>query len=232
MKKLTSLLRCYISVDHVEKLLSFLAVSNNSVSNWARPSFNETQSCLDHVSKAFQGRKSAYWKGAWSLSNEIMFILLDLWTDTVMTMASRKRISSWKIAARACGGQRFNTFPLSNSIEYMPTPSIEEALNGSSEYSRADFSLCVRALKVIEQIVLSRTNSVAGPLTITTSLAGICEVSPSFVSVLNSMGLFLSYNVTERYRQGLIAARGEMGLGSLAAQINRQCPCYNSITGI
>ena len=211
LKKLTSRLRCYLAVDHVEKLLSSLAVSNNSVSNWARPSFNETQSCLDHVSKAFQERKSAYWKGAWSLSNEIMSIPRALWTDTVMTMASRKRISSWTIAARACGGQVFNTFPFSNSIEYMPTPSIEEALNGSSEYSRADLLLCVRALKVIGQIVLSRTNGVAGPLTITASVAGICEVSPSFVSVLNSMGLFLSYNVTERYRQGLIAARERDG---------------------
>ena len=209
LKKLTSRLRCYISVDRVEKLLSSLPVSNNSVSNWARPSINETQSCLDHVSKAF--RKSAYWKGAWSLSNEIMSIRRALWTDTVMNMASRKRISSWTIAARACGGQLFNTFPVSNSVEYMPTPSIEEALNGSSEYSRADLLLCVRALKLIEQIVLSRTNGVAGPLTITTSVAGIFEVSPSFVSVLNSMGLFLSYNVTERYRQGLIAARERDG---------------------
>ena len=37
------------------------------------------------------------------------------------------------------------------------------------------------------------------------------EVSPSFVSVLDSMGLFMSYNVTERHRQRLIAFRERSG---------------------
>ena len=45
--------------------------------------------------------------------------------------------------------------------------------------------------------MFSRTNGVAGPLTISLSIAGICEVSPSFVSVFNDMGLFLSYRTTE-----------------------------------
>ena len=60
-------------------------------------------------------------------------------------------------------------------------------------------------------MVLSRTNGVAGPFTISISIAGICEISPSFVSVLNALGLFLSYNRTERYRQELIAQRERRG---------------------
>lgn len=59
--------------------------------------------------------------------------------------------------------------------------------------------------------VLSRTNGVSGPLTTYISIASICEVSPSFVSVLNSLGLFLSYTTTERYRQKFIAERERNG---------------------
>lgn len=51
----------------------------------------------------------------------------------------------------------------------------------------------------------------AGPLTVCLSVSGICEVTPSFVSALNAMGLFLSYTVTERYRQKLIAERERRG---------------------
>lgn len=66
-------------------------------------------------------------------------------------------------------------------------------------------------LKAIENTVLSRTDGVAGPLTIAVSVSGICEVSPSFVSVLNAMGVFLSYQVTERFRGKLIAERERTG---------------------
>lgn len=63
--------------------------------------------------------------------------------------------------------------------------------------------------------MISRCQGIAGPPTISISVAEICEVSPSLVSVMNSMGLFLSYNRIERYRQELIAEReSALGLGA------------------
>ena len=104
-----------------------------------------------------------------------------------------------------------DTFPVSNELETLPQPSIEEALNESSEYSNYDLALFVTVLRVIEQMVLSKTNGVSGLLTVSTSISGICEVSPSYLSVLNAMGMFLSYNFAERYRQKLIADRERKG---------------------
>ena len=212
LKKLTSRLRCYVSVTQVEDLLSSIATSSSKTkSDWIRPSSNEITACRDLVGKRFQDRKQMYWEGEWSLASEIVGIPGALWTDTVLTMTSKKRTTTWTIAAKASGARFLNTFPVSNSSECMPKPSIEEALNKGFDYSRTDLLLCVRVLKFMEQLVLSRTNGVSGPLTVTASVAGICEVSPSFVSVLNSMGVFMSYNVRERHRQRLIAARERSG---------------------
>lgn len=106
-------------------------------------------------------------------------------------------------------------FPVSNKQDLMPKPSTEECLSDTrSVYIRSDLPLCVRTLKVIEQLVFSRTNSTSGPLTICLSIAGIAEFSPSFVSVQNALGLSLSYNVTESYRLRLIAEREKASRGA------------------
>ena len=60
----------------------------------------------------------------------------------------------------------------------------------------SDLLISVRVLKVIEQMVLSRTNGVAGPFTISISIAGLWEVSPSFVSLLNALDLLVAYSRT------------------------------------
>lgn len=45
----------------------------------------------------------------------------------------------------------------------------------------------------------------AGLLTISLSIAGICEISLSFVSVGNAMRLFLPYRTIYNYRKRIIA---------------------------
>ena len=89
--------------------------------------------------------------------------------------------------------------------------SIEDLLNNGSDYLRVDLLIALRALKVIEQLVFSRSSGVSGPLTVAVFVSGVCEVTLSFSSVLNSMGILLSYNMTEKYRQRLIADRESQG---------------------
>lgn len=145
------------------------------------------------------------------MTEEIASIPSQLWTDTILQMASLRKLLVWNAAAVGLGRRLEDIFPVSNSPDVLPKLSIEEELWTGKSYSRADLIIFVRTLKVIEQIVLSRSNGVAGPLTIRVPVSRICEVTPSFVSVLNAMGMFLSYNVTERYRQGLIAERERCG---------------------
>ena len=180
LKKLTYRLRCYVSVTQVEDLLSSIATSSSKTkSEWVRPCSNEITACFDLVGKRFQDRKEMYWEGEWSLASEIVGIPGALWTDTMLTMASKKRTTTWTIAAKASGARILNIFTVSNSSECIPKPSIEEALNKGSDYTRTDLLLCVRVLKVIEQLVLIRTNGVSGPLTVTASVAGICAKTTS-----------------------------------------------------
>lgn len=74
--------------------------------------------------------------------------------------------------------------------------------------------LCVRTLKVLEQIVLSRSKSIVGPLTVCMFISGSLEVSPSFASIKNSLGQALSYNATKRFRLKLIADREKCTRGA------------------
>ncbi|PXF44647.1 hypothetical protein BWQ96_05589 [Gracilariopsis chorda] len=209
LKKLGYRLRCCMAVDQVEKLLSRL--SNTNVCTLPRPPIDEIHGHLHAVADLFRERKLEFWKGQWSLTEIISLIPRQLWIDYVLLMASGNRLRIWKAASRATGMRLEDTFPMSNIKETLPSPSIEEELRNGGSYSRADLLICVRVLKAIENTVLSRTDGVAGPLTIAVSVSGICEVSPSFVSVLNAMGLFLSYQVTERFREKLIAERERTG---------------------
>lgn len=93
-----------------------------------------------------------------------------------------------------------------------PNPSTEELLNYlHRQYSRADFLVAVRAMKITEQQVIPRTNGVARSLTISLPIAGCCEVNTPFVSTLNAMGLFLSYGTTENHRQRLTVVPERLG---------------------
>lgn len=176
-----------------------------------RSTYQEMHSYLDVVAACFTANKSANWRGEWFVTQEAASVPHALWVDVSLQMASHTRFLRWTAAAKVHGKQVEDMFPVSNSPTVLPKPSIEDQLCGSTAYSRADLLLGVRILKVIEQLVLSRTNGVAGPLTISVSVSGSCEVTASFVSVLKSMGLFLSYTVTERYRQKLIAERERVG---------------------
>lgn len=122
-------------------------------------------------------------------------------------MASQRRPLTWKAVAKALGRSLRDIFSVCNNVDVLPKTTTEEELCNGSAYSRSDLLLCVRALKVIEQLVLSGTNGIAGPLTIIVSVSGICQVLLSFVSVLNAMDTFILYNVTERYRKRLMAER-------------------------
>lgn len=167
---------------------------------------------LDEVSKYFMLNKERYWRGERSLAAEISAIPSALWSDVTMLLVSEWRLRAWTVVAQNTGSKLQSLFPLSNAACEPPSPSIEDALNSSlSEYSRTDLLISIRALKIIEQMVLSRSNGVGGPFTISLSIAGICEVSTSFVSVHNAIGMFLSYSTTEKYRQELIAERERVG---------------------
>lgn len=131
-----------------------------------------------------------------------------LWSAYILQMASYQRRSVWSRLTRAFKKPVQSLFPLSNHPQDLPGMHIEDCLAGNStEFARADLLLCIRTLKVIEQVVYSRTNGTSGPLTVCLSVARIIEVTPSFVSVLNALGLSVSYNKTERSRLSLIAER-------------------------
>ena len=151
LKTLTSRLRCYVSVTKVEDLLPFIATSGSKTkSEWDRPTSIEITACHDLVRKRFQDRKEMYWEGEWSPASEIMGIPVALWTDTVLTMASKKRTTTWTIEAKASGARILHMFRVSNSSECMLRPSIEGALNKGSDCSRTHMLLYFRVLKVIE----------------------------------------------------------------------------------
>ena len=100
MKKLTSRLRCYVPATQVEDLLSSIATtSGRTKSEWVRPIRNEITDCLNLVGKIFQDRKEMFWEGEWSLASEIVGIPVAFRTDTVLTMASKKRTTTWTICS-------------------------------------------------------------------------------------------------------------------------------------
>lgn len=73
----------------------------------------------------------------------------------------------------------------------------------------AELLVCLRALKVIEQVVSSRSRLCVGPLQTSTSIAVILECSPSWTSVLHSLGVLMSYGAIEDFKKGLISKHEE-----------------------
>ncbi|PXF48451.1 hypothetical protein BWQ96_01620 [Gracilariopsis chorda] len=173
LRKLSYQLRFYICVEQVDKLLQGMAASaSSSIYSSSRPSLIETWTHLEAVAARFEAKKSVYWGGRWSLSEEVASVSAQLWLDVIFQMASRKRAVSWTRATKMHGVRLESIFPASHSTAVL---TIEEHLRSRKDFSRGDLLLCVRALKVIEQMVMSRTNSVSGPLTISLSVSGICE---------------------------------------------------------
>ena len=85
--------------------------------------------------------------------------------------------------------------PVSNRKGCLTETSIEYLLSNGSNYPRVDILIALMALKVIEQLVFYWSSGVSGPLNVAVPVIVICEVTPSFVSLLNSMGIFLYYNM-------------------------------------
>lgn len=205
--KLGSRTRCYIVGGSYEAFMS-LALKEGMKEQHKDLSEKERCRLLDDVRTEFQRRTKQYWNGAWTLNEEISSIPQPLWKDYILQMASRRKLKSWHITAMAIGRQMKDVSPISNTHPVMPEPSMEDCLcDPRSDFSRSDLLLCVRTLKVIEQVVFARTHSIAGPLTVCLSISGIVELSPSFRSVENDLGLSLSYNKTEAYKLRSLSER-------------------------
>lgn len=153
MKKHSHQGRFYVNA--VDALLSSFANSNIATGSDVRIGHIEFRAYVDALITHFRNNKNSCWKGIWTLSSVISFIPSALWTDFVLRFASEKRLKVWKAAASASKQSLSRMFPLSNSLEALPKPNIEEALSRMSRnYSRFDLRLAVRTLKVIEQYTL------------------------------------------------------------------------------
>ena len=212
--KVSTKKRCYVVGGSFERIVSGFMSGDTEIKS---TELNREERCrwLTEVGNSFIRKSKSYWEGTWSLNNEIAEIPRPLWHDMILQMASKRRRVLWRMNAAATGTAESDTFPLCNSEEVLPNPSFEQCLSGSnSKFNRADMLICLRALKILEQIIFSRTKSVPGPLTVCLSVAGIVELTPSFKSVENALGMTTSYCVTERYRLRLISEREKAARGA------------------
>ena len=137
-------------------------------------------------------------------------------------MAPNKHLASWKVAASESGKNISELFPVCNDREQLPISDLDNFAHRSlncSEYlhfiPRCDFLLCLRALKLIEQIAFSRSRLAIGPLQMTLSIACILETSSSWTSVFHALGIVTSYDSTEKLRKRLVAEREQSCEGAL-----------------
>lgn len=153
LKKLCQKLRCYVSVDALQSLLSGVVQSFRSrPEHAARRSVLGMRNMIRSVADYFVFTQEKFWAGDWSLSDTISSISSRLWADKIMMMLSEKHLCSWSLSPRAEGQLLTDTFSVSNHIKDMTQPRIEDALNGSSsKFPRTDLEICARALKDIEQ---------------------------------------------------------------------------------
>ena len=232
LKKLGYRRRSYVSVEPLDNLVSFMSrpKASSAAEVW-QPTPIDLQNYLDSVSEHFRASRDNYWNVNWSLTEEILSIPRALLTDIVLRLASDRRLSTLRLAAKECFHAVTDIFPVSNSRGCLPETSIEDLLSNGSDCPRVDILLALMTLKVIEQLVFYRSSGVSGPLIVAVPVSGICEVTPSFVSLLNSIGIFLYFNMTEKYRQQLIADRKRQGLWDWGHWMRQQFPFYNSVTG-
>ena len=137
-------------------------------------------------------------------------------------MASNRPLAGWKVTASGAGPALSDIFSIKNHESIMPRQELgnlaEVSVNergSSAALCRTEFLLCLRALKILKQVVFSRSRISVGPLQTTLSIAGMLESSPSWTSVLHSLGLLLSCDTTEAYRKALISEREQATRGAI-----------------
>ena len=101
LKKLGYRRRSYVSVEQLDKLVSFMSSSKASpAAEVSRPTPIDLRKYLGSVSEHFRTSRDKYWNGNWSLTEEILSILRALWTDIVFMLASDRRFSTWRLASK------------------------------------------------------------------------------------------------------------------------------------
>ena len=159
--------RCYaLDVAQSGTVQSVISISNTEevaiLPKQRRAMFAE-------VSKRFVNRKDQYCRGNWFLSEEIIAVPSRLWASVVLYMASNKRLASWRVIASAkkAVAQLFSVY---SSPGEVPSTEFNEFAQRSLQnreddlLPRADFLLCLRALKVLEQYFFSCSRLSVGPL--------------------------------------------------------------------
>ena len=176
---------------------------------------------LNDMSRRLASKRDDNRRGSWKLLEEICAVPRNLWGSTVLYMASNRHLAGWKVTASGAGLAPSDSFPINNDGSVMPRQELDKfaeiSLNergSSAALCRTDLLPCLRALKILEQMVFSRSRISLGPLQTTLSIAVMLESSPSWTSVLHSLGLVLSYDTTEAYRRALIAEREQAPRGA------------------
>ncbi|PXF42222.1 hypothetical protein BWQ96_08050 [Gracilariopsis chorda] len=211
-------LRCYATQEAFSQSINGLMGISESDEVTLMPI--KRRELLSAVDTRFLAKSKVFRNGSWLLSEEVQAIPQKLWTATLLDMASNKQLAVWKVEAAARKKKFRNIFPISNDARSLPAEQLNNfvAIFRSSKktelISRADFMLCMRVLKVIEQMVMSRSRVCVGPLTTMLSIAGIIEFTASWRSVLHALGLVTSYDRAETFRRRLISKREQAERGA------------------
>lgn len=183
----------------------------------------ERRKLLHKLGQHFFSQKDRYMRGEWKLSEEIHSIPSKLWATTILEMASNRQFAACKVQSSSTGTLLLSLFPISNARDVLLCHALDQFAQkwrskdgGSKLMSRSEFLLCLRVLKILEQVVFSRSRLCVGPLQATISLAGILEHSASWTCVMNSLGISLSYDSSEMLRKNLIAERERADNGAFS----------------
>ena len=181
----------------------------------------ERRQLLHEVSRRYISKQNHYRRGIWKLSEEIAAIPTRLWSSVILDMASVRQLAAFKVVASEKGVSIADIFRINNDDCQLPSEELDNftlvSLKSNDQMcsiTRGWFLLCLRTLKVLEQMVFSRSRLSVGPLQMTTSIAGIIESSASWTSVLHSLGIVVSYDAMQKYRKGLIAEREQAARGA------------------
>ena len=211
--------RCYAMQNSLSDSLNSIMFLSTGDEVLLSP--RERRRMMATVCQRFLEYEEKYRLGKWLLSEEIMAVPSKLWASMIIEMASKKQLASWKVASAAKNIAITKLFPVCNDKALVPAGDIDnfaslslQSDSGKGCLPRADFVLSIRALKVVEQIAVSRSRLCVGPLTETLSVAGIMECTPSWRSVLHSLGIVTSLGRSESFRKRLIAEREKATRGA------------------
>lgn len=159
LRKISSRSRFYMTTASFGTFLNVILTQAKSSSNWFRKKSRTLEyrkaKLFDEVTQRFVPMKKQYWKGKWDLQSEISSIPKLLWTNRIIKMASKRRISIWNLSTVALGKTVDQHFLVSNSPDVLPIPSIEYCLSSpGGDYLRADLINAIRTLKLLELIII------------------------------------------------------------------------------